>query len=295
MKKKQGIVLFAFARRGYAYMAYNLAFTIKYYNPSIDITLFIDEKIAKYLNDHEYFDNIYTLPSHYIITPKQGVDPCCVKINIYDLMPYDENIYLDVDAIAFKDLQPLINTLSNDRRNYVTQVIDIGGYNENIEYDVWAKKDYIWDFFELDKEKDKYPAVQTSFAFFRKSEEMDSFYNDLKKYYEKGFDKSKMITRWGGSLPDEMFYSAVCAKKGLNPKSEINPIYFGNGYTKDEDSFVKENFYLLAIYGNGRGRTLTKQKYLDMYDNILNKIFREKGKEHIYPTRIVMTDKHANF
>lgn len=293
----KGIVLFAFGRRGYAYMACNMAISIKYYNKDIPITLYVDEKILDYIKDDlAFFDKVFTLPFNIVYKPKVGIDPANVKVNVPKYLPYDENLYLDVDGIAVKDLQPLINNLSKEKGYYLTQVIDSGGYDKKILYDIWAKKDKIYEFFELNKETAIYPAVQTSFAYFKKGADIVLFYEKLKYFYDKGFLRSDIEQRWGGTLPDELFYSGTCAHLDYNPASKEEPIFFGNIHNqKTTHQDIKDKYYISAIYGNGRGNTLTRRTYFDFYDNELREIYKHFGKDFLYDTKAVLKDKHANF
>lgn len=294
----KGIVLFAFGRRGYAYMAVNLAMSIKYYNKYLSITLYIDEKILDYIKDDlGFFDQVFTLPKDVIYIENVGVDPASVKINVARFLPYDENLYLDVDGVCVKDLQPLIDKLSLTPGYYLTQTIASGKYDtyENTQYTMWAKRDQVWDHFEL-KEADTYPAVQTSFAYFKKGIELDKFYNKLKYFFDKGFKRSDIVQRWGGTLPDELFYSGTCAFLDYTPDSDVEPIFFGNIGNQDvTHQEIKRDYYISAIYGNGRGKTLTRSTFFDFYDNELKVISNHFGRDFLYETKIVMKDKHANF
>lgn len=291
----KGIVLFAFGRRGYAYMAYNIAMSIKYYNKNIPITLYIDTKLLPYIEHQlDFFDDVLTLPSNVIYKDKVGIDPASVKVNVPMFLPYDENLYLDVDGIALKDLQPLIDSLSKTKGSYLTQVIDSGNYDKNIEYAIWAKKEKVWEFFELNN-RSIYPSVQTSFAYFKKGVELDKFYAELKRFYDKGFSRSDIKQRWGGTLPDEMFYSGTCAFIGTDPDCKLNPIFFGNKGNIKEKQEVLDDYYILAIYGNGRGNTLTKRKWFELYDEKLLEYHNHFGVDFFYNSKVVMVDKHANF
>lgn len=294
----KGIVLFAFGRRGYAYMAYNLAMSIKYYNKEIPITLYIDKEILNYITyDLEFFDQVYTLPSHVIYRENVGIDPASVKINVCNYLPYDETLYLDVDGIAVRDLKPLIDSLSKEKGYYLTQVIDSGDFNkyDNTKYAIWARKEKVWDHFELN-DTSVYHAIQTSFAYFKKGPELENFYNKLKYFYDKGFSRSDIIQRWGGTLPDELFYSGVCANLNYNPYVNQDPIFFGNvGNQNTTHKEIKDNYYISAIYGNGRGKTLTRSTFFDFYDNELREIYKHFGRDFLFTSKAVMKDKHANF
>ena len=54
------ILLIAFGKRGYAYAAYNLAFSLKHFSPALKITILTDGNIFTHLNPSEQkiFDKI---------------------------------------------------------------------------------------------------------------------------------------------------------------------------------------------------------------------------------------------
>lgn len=276
-------------------MAYNIAMSIKRYNPNINITLYIDVKLLDYIkHDLEFFDNVNTLPGEIIYREKVGIDPASVKINVPRFLPYDENLYLDVDGIALKDLQPLINALSEKEGYYLTQVVGKGTFKETIPYAIWSTKEKIWEFFDLN-DSSIYPAIQSSYAYFKKGPELDSFYAKIKGYYDKGFSRADIKQRWGGTLPDEMFYSATCANIGLDPDSGLNPIFFGNKQNVKTYEEIKNEYYICAIYGNGRGNTLTAKTYFHFYDEQMSEICKVMGRDFLYNHKVLMIDKHANF
>ena len=256
----KGIVLFAFGKRGYAFAAYNLAYSIKHLC-NLNVTLVCDKHTRDRIPN--VFDNIIILEAGEYKNETR-VDPAKVKTNMYGYLPYKHNLYLDVDAVMTKDINPFMDKLIEQDKFYLTDVIDSGGYDDTISYSIWASNEDVWDRFELDKSA-TLPAVQSSWAYIRKDESSKSFFNQVKEEYDKGFSKDKLTMHWGGTLPDELFYSAVCAKNALVPKIDERPIFFGNNYSELTDREICEKYYLLAIYGNGKGRTLTKYRYCLLY------------------------------
>ena len=109
--KTKGIFLVAFGKRGYGIAAFNLCCSIKHRNPNIPITLLTDGEAISQTNEIDrVVDNI-------IIHDQPIQSPGEFKISVYDKLPYDYNLYLDVDAYASKDLMSLIDKLASDYEN----------------------------------------------------------------------------------------------------------------------------------------------------------------------------------
>ena len=104
----KGIFLIAFGKRGYAFAAYNMAYSLKYFNKDLKICLFHDDKIMKHLTDQmplsdiDVFDDYVEIPQE-ILFSDGNLDPCLTKISMYDYLPYDYNLFLDVDGVALRE------------------------------------------------------------------------------------------------------------------------------------------------------------------------------------------------
>ncbi len=57
----RGILLMAWGKRGYGFMAHNLAVSIKHHSPGIPIHLIATEKVLKEVTDRSMFDLNYGL------------------------------------------------------------------------------------------------------------------------------------------------------------------------------------------------------------------------------------------
>ena len=290
----RGVVLLAFGKKGYAEAAHNLALSIKRFNKDIKICLIIQEKIYKYLMGRVgWFDDIFFVHDSLVYSEK-GVDPAKVKTNIYKFLPYDENLYLDVDAACLKDITPLMDELSAQDGFYLTDVRSLSKREENNKnYNIWADNEDIWDFFELDDQA-VLPAIQSSFCYIKKGPEAARFFQTVQEFYEKKFPLKKLKFRWGGTLPDELIFSAACAKHNLDPSAEVNPIFFGWRGRTIALNEIPLKYYFTAIYGNGVGSTLTKKIYIDWYNNLIKQYSRDLGVSHIFGTGNIMAQKHAN-
>jgi hypothetical protein len=296
-KKQRGILLLAFGAKGYAELAANLAYSLKRHS-NVHITLAVQPDLMDYIfaEDYQYFDNIIDLKEDDYM--KDGkVDPARAKVRIYDIGSklYKEFIYLDVDALCWHDIEGLFTQCSESEKYYITDVKGVGSQDEVVNYSIWAKNEDITEFFGL-KKKDKIVAIQSSWCYFKTCPDTKKFATEVKKYYNKGFDLLKLQEKWGGTLPDELIFSGVLSKMGLDASHEFYPapIHFGNHHPKKGMTELAEDSYLLSVYGNGNGQTLTKVAYLEYYDRVLIQWKKEHGQNHKYKIGQANKDKHAN-
>ena len=272
-------------------MAHNLAFSIKHHNPNIKIGIWIDKALHDQLPDSTLFDDIRILQESDYRDSKGKIDPAQAKTQLYRLgtQMSDKFLYLDVDGLCLGDLQPLLDSL--DGLQIATEVIATGGKTEKIEYSIWATNDNIWNFFELE-DNAKLCAIQSSWAYFEKSEVGDRMQAWLDYYMAVGVPRWMLTQIWGGTLPDELLYQGVYAKLGIVPSYNGKVVFFGNSRAKETQQEVIDNFKILSLYGNGGNttRTLTVAKWLKFHDTLL----AQYGARPIYKAREVMSDKHAN-
>lgn len=285
------VVLVCFGKRGYGLMAHNLAFSIKHHNPNIKIGIWIDNALHDQLPDRTLFDDIRILQESDYRDSKGKIDPAQAKTQLYRLgtQMSDKFLYLDVDGLCLGDLKPLLDSL--DGLQIATEVIATGGKTEKIEYSIWATNENIWNFFELE-DNAKLCAIQSSWAYFEKSEVGDRMQAWLDYYMAVGVPRWMLTQIWGGTLPDELLYQGVYAKLGIVPSYNNKVVFFGNSRAKETQQEVIDNFKILSLYGNGGNttRTLTVAKWLKFHDTLLAKY----GARPIYKAREVMSDKHAN-
>lgn len=296
-KRNKGILLLAFGKKGYAEAANNLAYTIKRFS-DVHITLAVQSDLLNYIyqDDYKYWDNIMPLKeSDYLTNGK--VDPAKAKVRIYDIgsKVYKEFIYLDVDAMCWQNIDGLFEQCSESGKYYITDVKGVGGQDEVVNYSIWASNEDIADFFEL-KKNDKICAIQSSWCYYKCGPDAKKFSDTVKKYFNKGFDLKKLQEKWGGTLPDELIFSGVLSKMGIDASHEFNPkpIHFGNKHPQKGFTELAKDSYLMSTYGNGNGQTLTKVSYLEYYDRQMIQWKKEHGENHRYKIGQINKDKHAN-
>src|SRR5690242_8738959 len=116
----RGIFIIAFGKRGYGFAAYNLAFSIKKFSPDIPITLWCESKTIEQLDPEKQrvFDDILFIPQS-LLTP---FDPCRIKTNFYDFLPYDITLLLDADSLALKDITPAFDGFEQSEKYHATHI-----------------------------------------------------------------------------------------------------------------------------------------------------------------------------
>lgn len=276
------------------YAAVNMAISIRALNPGIKIAFAYDESLLAWLTPDRIalFDDLIPIPQAQF-KDYGRIDPAKFKTSIYDYLPYDENLILDVDGCCIQDLSRLFDYLSRKEGFFFTDHLGKGKKGDEINYLMWASQQTIWEHFKLGEDQTIY-AVQTSLSYVKKCKEAKTFFTRLKKNYEQGIDKSK-VHLWGGTIPDELFYSGTLAQLNIDPSIEIKPVFFGNYFYPKTYTDLHSEFFILSLYGNGRGRTETKLRYIEYYDKIMRTYCRQLGTEHIYKASMIMADKHLNF
>ena len=283
------IALLAVGKRGYTFAAYNLAFTIKHYSLEAKILLIHD---GQYINQvpNDVFDIQHEVSLQF--THQKGVfDAGGAKLGVYGIATqyFKEYLYLDVDAICMKDLTPFYESLTKDLH---TQIEGKGGKNDPINYSIWASNESIWEEFELDEDATYY-APQTSWHYAKKKRANTYFFKLAQKLNLEAFqDPKKLKMKWGKALPDELIFGGALAIKEIDASTDVKPIFFG--WKHKPIGEIESEYYLLSLYGNGVGRTLTKLDYIEYYDRKMNNLMKEHGINHKYKVSLIMKDKLVN-
>lgn len=288
----KGIVLIAFGKRGYTFAAYNMAFSIKYFNPSVQIAVLHDKNFLSFLSKKEHykvFDQMIEIPEEIKYT-NGGIDPCRVKLSMYDLLPFDCNLYLDVDGVALQDVGQVIDELMAKGGYYYTHVfgsrtIDHGNQNDDM---VWAWMNDVWDHFKLDREA-RLPSTNSSIQFIRKGEKAKALFDLMVKEYKTPLPPERLRLKWGGGQPDELYLNVALAKLGWDECPHY--VFLGNQISNLTLEKIQEQYYILSIFG---GRGFTRECYMEWYDRLLFKYLNSIGSEHYYKRNFIVNDKHAN-
>lgn len=283
----KGIVLLSFGKPQYMYMAAHLALSIKYWNKDVPVSIVSDQTI-NYLPPayRELFDKEIPLKDEDFHS-NYSIDPGKAKIRLIDYLPYDRNVYLDVDGLAVQDVSPLLEI----EGFYNTEVVGSGTVKDTIEYSWWATNRKIWDFFQLE-DSDIYHSIQSSFATFEKGKKLD----ELKKRLEANFSFpiEDLQNGWGGTMPDELIFAGSCAQMKHNPDCGRPVVFFGHKLSKMKQSEIESQYFILSLYGNGNGTPLVRLRYREQYDRLMAKICRETKMPLLGKVLSLTKTKHAN-
>jgi hypothetical protein len=298
-----GVVLLAFGKPQYYWAAYNLAFSIKKHNPNVNITVLFDDPLKgiSHCQDFmQYINNIGSIDADDIYTNKK-LDPGKVKVNLYKYLPYDCNLYLDVDAIALKDIQPMIDELAQSGKHYISHTVGYHTIDKGRDFKEmqWAWADKMWAHFNL-LSSYVMPAINSSMQWIVKGSEAEGIYNTAKDlYFNNPIPIKELRMKWGGGQPDELYMNVALAIRGVDPAlkkyekvqgSEGGMIHFSmqRGLTFEK---ITENYYLQSYYG---GAGFTPIFYINWLDRMLNADFKAIGKRHIYLISRIAQNKYAD-
>jgi len=301
----EGVVLFAFGKAGYYQAAYNLAYSIKHYSPSVKIALFVDD-ITKCNNAtydiDKYVDSINEI-EHSDLYVDGKFDPAMLKVSLYKYLPFKHNLYLDVDAICLKDIQPLIDDLVSTKRHYISHcvgyhTIDLGRGIPSMQ---WAWADDIWSHFKLSNDA-ILPAINSSLQFIKVCKESKDLFGVLRILYTTNqLPTDKLRMKWGNGQPDELYMNVALAMTQYDPSykndgivgvgtSETGFIHFASvrGLSFQE---VTDNYYFQSYYG---GRNFTSRFYTEWLDRLLKVIMKSEKKIHQFHIDRIIGQKYVN-
>jgi len=298
-----GVVLLAFGKPQYYWAAYNLAFSIRKHSPNVNITVLFDNPIKgiSHCQDFmQYINNIGSIDADDIYTNKK-LDPGKVKVNLYKYLPYDCNLYLDVDAIALKDIQPMIDELSQSGKNYISHCVGYHTIDKGRDFKEmqWAWADKMWAHFNL-LESYVMPAINSSMQWIVKGSQAEAIYSTaLDLYSNHPIPVNELRMKWGGGQPDELYMNVALAIHGIDPAlksytrndgSEGGMIHFAmqRGLSFEK---ITENYYLQSYYGGAR---FTPRFYIDWLDRMLTADFKAIGKRHVYFISRISENKYAD-
>ena len=298
-----GVVLLAFGKPQYYWAAYNLAFSIRKHSPNVNITVLFDDKLKGLSHCPEfmkYINDIGDIDADDIYTNKK-LDPGKVKMNLYKYLPYERNLYLDVDALALKDIQPMIDELAQSGKDYISHCVGYHTIDKGRDFKEmqWAWADKMWAHFNL-LSSYVMPAINSSMQWIVKGSQAEAIYStafDL--YTNHPMEVKDLRQKWGGGQPDELYMNVALAIHGINPAlkqyekikgSEGGMIHFSmqRGLTFEE---ITNNYYLQSYYG---GAGFTPIFYINWLDRMLNADFKAIGQRHIYLISRIAQNKYAD-
>ena len=248
----KGILLIALGRK-YNELAYNLTKSIKQHNPELTIAVITDSTDSEFLNA---FDKVI-IPKVSDYVEEYSFNPFKLKTFIYDYSPFQDTIYLDVDAVCLKPINDLFSPF---------KIQEVARYERKESH----KSDCVWyksldDIFELYNLKDAYPEYNSSFISFEKSKKNESYFDMVKMLYkDRRFDYTKI----GKNYPDEMAFGLASSLMSHYSETPLKiPICFWWSNKKLDLNDIKDKYYFIGFAGG-----FVASKYLGYYHAIMKKI-----------------------
>jgi hypothetical protein len=236
----------------YTRLAYNLTKSIKKHNPDLKVCCLTDSMDTELTKT---FDTVI-VPMPYEYIEDYRFNPFKLKTFIYDYSPFDETIYLDVDAICLKD----INGLFCDFK--IQEVARYDYENANTSDCVWF--DSLTNIFDLYELKNDYPEYNSSFIAFNKSKKNSEYFGLVKELY---FDRRFDFTKIGLNYPDEMAFSIASSKlKHYSVNTNVD-ICFWWANKKIGLQDILDKYSFIGFAGG-----YVNSKYLGYYHQMMKKL-----------------------
>jgi len=236
----KGILLIAVGHKDYVGMAITLATSLKFNDPAIKIALATDKPIAAELND--LFDEYVHVPEEYY---KVGNSTQFIKAktHMYDLSPFQETIFLDVDmimlmnrkiSILFEELKDIDWTIANTGKSDVTIWAD--GV-ENIKKAYKTEGDF-WNF-------------HSEFVYFKKNATVKKYFDRVKKIFNN--PKGNVVKFSGGNMADELAFQIASMQLDYYPHAENFLPTFWHARRKHSNLYpyqLPQTYFSYSIGGN---------------------------------------------
>lgn len=277
------VTLLAFGRPGYAVAASNMVASLRHNGYTGPIQLHVGSGLLPLL-DNEAKEQCTVIP----LADEYANDAGWCKVNLPKLFQGEDTLYLDVDGIALRNVDELLQELRKDPRHFITSVLGTGKSGEKIAYYEWAKTEVVKEKHSLPDDAIYY-GIQSSWAYFRKGKELDAFAKQVIDAWGQ-WTRRELKAQWGRSMPDELFYSIACTITGHDPSWSGLPVHFGRGFDKLPE--LREKHYILGLYGSGRGTGTVPPRFVDCYDAVVRTMRGTNWKR--YAARVIRRDKYVD-
>lgn len=264
---KSGILLIAAGKGSYAGWAANMAASLRYWNPDIQIALAVHGQAGQ-LATEPLYDHIIPIPDKWCHNFEGKFAPGKMKLHMDLLSPFERTIYLDVDGLCLKPIGYIFEKLKG--RKVAGQVLT----ESETDSDKWGCQ---W--MTLANVRHTYPIrdgkiqeLNSSFFYFEK--ESAEYFETARRCY---IDNYK--TQWGSSFPDELALNVAGNICGIDMKIDFAPVSF---YGKEKDA------HFVGLYG---GIDSTRLKAIKIYEQEIRKVY-PKVMRMFSPHKVHIMMKH---
>jgi len=277
----KGIALLLFGNNPvYCKFAHNLIMSLRHFSPNVPIQLIYEFDAIK---GFEYL--LEWSDTHTQISDEIFKEPAFYKLSWQHFAAFDQSIYLDVDSLIIKDIEPLFTECAKIGK-YVCQVKDFNAFSDKKEDDamgnmLWATRSTVWEHFQLKKDM-ILPSTNSSFQYLEKGGE--KILNDARELLLNNplpIDKHRFKWGKGKHQPDELYLNASCALNyHLQPSFE--PLFFRPRTAFGVPSKIvklREDYYGIGVYGMLNNN---HNSVYGIYDQILYEISEGRPYHKVY-------------
>lgn len=278
LKQEQGILLLAIGHPYYGRMAYNLAMSIKAIDASVHITLVYTEGAIAHINQRNMwvFDNKMPYP--------ESDKPFGVKLELYDLTPYERTLYIDVDTLWINKQSPtvLFEELEGIPFTGITEGMHDFSYNEPEKSDP-SKNYFFWA--ELEEIKkvyavcDKIYQWRSEFIYFEKCEKSEEMFGLAKEIYSN--TQLKTVKKFADHIPDELAINIAACVCSIHPHIyKWRPSFWDrlNGDSMPHIEELQHRYYVISCGSNASGGALKR-----IYNRVTAACAYRLKLQHVFP------------
>ena len=269
----QGVSLLAIGKSDYGTWAYNLARSLRFFHPDIQIQLVFEPSAVGGI-DTSVFDMLTEMSPE---DARRGgrLNPSYAKLKMIDYYPlsWDKVMFLDVDTIAIAPFEHLFDEMVNHFQIHTWEKTDKqeGVFNNML----WMRMEDMRRIFGLPTEL--IPGTNSSYQIMELNAETEAIYRDaLEAYYmfEMGYSSRDLLMHWGRKksgaiLPDELFFNAALAKReGYDQENVMLFHKPSDGDLRPLDDYVNEGKCFMGFWGD---KTYNSLKAKMTYDLLVKK------------------------
>lgn len=284
LKKECGIILLALGHPYYGRMAYNLAMSIKAVDSSVDITLVYTDGAIAHINHRNMwvFDNKMQI--------ENTDQPFGVKMQLYDLTPYERTLYIDADTLWVSKQSPakLLEQLKGVPFTGITE--GFHDYDKPIDgtinkrYPIWADLEEIKQEFPLESWASKEEHIiyqwRGEFLYFEKSGVADDLFTLMRAVYRRAHTM-QTVKKFADHIPDELAINIGAAMCGIAPHVyKWKPTYWDhiNGNSMPDIASLQQSYYVISCGSNASSGALKR-----VYDRLCAAAAYKLKLQHVFP------------
>ena len=235
----KGVILAALGHPYYSHMAKNLAVSLLFHNPELEIALIHDDNGVNLLYPEDKTLFKYLIP---VKDSKYQDDPYRFKLDLDKLTPFDTTLYLDVDMLWLQDSGRSPMSLMNEMGDTDFMMISRGKVStDGATLSRWVDLTSIHQAYQIDSVYD----ISSELIFWNKDTKV---FKEARKVYK---NPKVEVTKFGLGYPDEAYFMIALSQMGYSlPMDKWEPTYWEPRHFPKQHSreFIGQH-YSLSVGG----------------------------------------------